>query len=169
MILPNFPVETPVRIAQPVTVERVFFSSDNKDLVGIVAVANIAFQKNIVALFTLDHWKTASEVVAEYTDVGQSKHIDARDRFKFSVNMTDFDDLEAKTLFFCVRYTLNGQEYWDNNNSANFQVNFQKQNKTRSWQNDLQGTPPGPVRNPLLRTHDHCCQRFYDYISILFD
>jgi hypothetical protein len=141
IILPNFPVETPVRLAQPVIVERVFLSGDRDDLVGIVAVANLAFQKNVVARFTFDYWKTSSEVIAEYIHHFQrSKHTDGRDRFKFHIKLADLDNLEAKTLFFCVRYTINGQEYWDNNNSTNFQVNFLKQDKAHGWKNGLQGT-----------------------------
>jgi hypothetical protein len=62
----NFLAENPLYLAQPVRVERVFLSSDNKDLVGSVAVINLAFQKDVVALFTLDHRKTTFEVVVEY-------------------------------------------------------------------------------------------------------
>ncbi|KAK3076122.1 hypothetical protein LTS18_013860, partial [Coniosporium uncinatum] len=43
--LTNFPRETFERKAAPVTLERLFLSSDNKTLIGNVSVANIAFSK----------------------------------------------------------------------------------------------------------------------------
>lgn len=133
IIVANFPSQTPHRLAQPVRVERVFLSADNKTLVGTVAVANLAFNKLVVARFTLDYWKTTSEVVAEYShDVRQPKHNDGYDRFNFNIKLEDQANLEAKTLFFCVRYNVNGQEYWDNNGSVNFQVDFRKKHKPQN-------------------------------------
>jgi len=68
--------------------KMLFLSADNKILVGSVAVANIAFNKLVVARFTLDYWKTTSEVVAEYNnDVRQPKHADGRDRFNFNIKL----------------------------------------------------------------------------------
>lgn len=75
IIISNFPVETPVRKAQPVRLERVWLSNDQKSLVGSVAVANLAFQKLVVCRFTLDYWKTALEVAAEY--VSEIRSVDA--------------------------------------------------------------------------------------------
>ncbi|KAJ5054478.1 uncharacterized protein L3040_000752 [Drepanopeziza brunnea f. sp. 'multigermtubi'] len=122
----NFPAETPIRLALPIRVERVFLSSDNKMLVGSVAVANLSFQKYVVARFTLDYWKTTSEVVAEFNhDIRQPRN-DGYDRFNFNIKLADQANLEAKTMFFCVKYSVNGQEYWDNNNATNFQVDFRK-------------------------------------------
>ena len=45
MRLANFPPESQWRTTQPVCVERVFLSSDNKNLIGTVAVQNISFPK----------------------------------------------------------------------------------------------------------------------------
>lgn len=122
----NFPTDTPIRLSLPVRVERVFLSQDNKTLVGSVAVANLAFNKYVVVRFTLDYWKTTSEVVAEFNhDIRQPKR-DGYDRFNFNIKLADQANLEAKTMFFCVKYCVNGQELWDNNNSINFQVDFRK-------------------------------------------
>jgi len=64
--LADFPSDTLARQSLPVCVERVFLSSDNKNITGTVAVQNLAFQKTVVARFTLDYWKTTSEVLADY-------------------------------------------------------------------------------------------------------
>lgn len=153
IVTSNFPSETPLRLAQPVRVERVFLSADNKTLIGSVAVANLAFNKYVVARFTLDYWKTTSEVVAEYNnDIRQPKHSDGRDRFNFNIKLADLANLEAKTMFFCVKYSVNGQEYWDNNNSTNYQVDFRKKAKPQHGKKGVQGAASRPA-NALPRSH----------------
>lgn len=126
IITSNFPSDTPRRRSLPVRVERVFLSSDKKMLIGAVAVANLAYHKVVVARFTLDYWKTTSEVMAEYSHEVRRKVEDGHDRFQFSIKLADLANLENKTLFFCVRYNVGGQELWDNNDSMNFQVSFKK-------------------------------------------
>ncbi|EDO03901.1 hypothetical protein SS1G_06382 [Sclerotinia sclerotiorum 1980 UF-70] len=133
IIISNFPPMTAYRAAMPIRVERVFLSADNKNLIGTVAVTNLAFNKLVVARFTLDYWKTTSEVVAEYNnDIRQPKHSDGCDRFNFNIKLADQANLEAKTMFFCVKYCVNGVEYWDNNNSTNFQIDFRKKAKLQN-------------------------------------
>lgn len=130
--LANFPPETDERKHNPIYVDRVFLSADKKNLVGIAAVQNLAFQKQVTARFTLDYWKTTSEVAAEFSnDVRRNDPADNLDRFTFSISLADQANLENKTLFFCVRYNVNGQEYWDSNNFINYQVDFMKKPKTR--------------------------------------
>lgn len=150
--LPNFPRETPERKLAPVRVERIYLSSDNKNLMGSVAVANLAFHKSVVARFTLDYWKTTSEVVADYNNDVRRKQInDGFDRFVFSIKLEDQANLEKKTMFFCVRYRVNGQDYWDNNNSINYQVDFAK--KPKETNQGTQGTSlPLPRSKPSHST-----------------
>lgn len=130
--LANFPGETFERKSAPVRLERLFLASDHKTLVGTVAVANLSFHKSVVARFTLDYWKTTSEVNAEYNqDVRKKQANDGYDRFNFNIKLADQANLESKTLFLCVRYNVNGQEYWDNNTGMNFQVDFTKKTKPK--------------------------------------
>lgn len=153
IVVSNFPAETPIRLSLPVRVERVFLSSDNKTLVGSVAVQNLAFNKYVVARFTLDYWKTTSEVVAEFNqDIRQPKH-DGYDRFNFNIKLADQANLEAKTMYFCVKYCVNGQEYWDNNNSTNFQIDFRKKYKPQNGKRGMQGAASRPVQNALPRSN----------------
>lgn len=148
IVISNFPADNPIRLSQPVRVERVFLSSDNKTLVGSVAVANLAFNKWVVARFTLDYWKTTSEVVAEFNhDVRQPKLPDGRDRFNFNIKLADLANLEAKTMFFCVKYCVNGQEHWDNNNGHNFQVDFRKKAKPQNGKKGMQGAGSRPAHS----------------------
>lgn len=140
--LTNFPADTSERKSLPVRVERVYLSTDDNTLVGAVAARNIAFHKLVVARFTLDYWKTTSEVVADYDDdIRRKVAADGYDRFLFNIKLEDQANLENKTLFFCVRYTVNGQEFWDNNDSFNYQVDFSKKAKTQTGKNGMQAKP----------------------------
>lgn len=145
--LTNFPADTPERKSLPVRVERVYLSDDGRTLVGVVAARNIAFHKLVVARFTLDFWKTTSEVVADYDDDIRRKTAgDGYDRFLFNIKLEDQANLENKTLFFCVRYTVNGQESWDNNNYFNYQVDFSKKAKPQTGKNGMQAKPINPLQ-----------------------
>jgi len=140
IVLPNFPRETIERKLMPVRVERVFLSSNNKTLIGTIACANLAYSKHVVARFTLDFWKTTSEVIAEYSnDVRRKQRDDGYDRFNFSIKLEDQANLEKKTLFFCVRYNVKGKEFWDNNGTFNYQVDFRKKAKSQNGKNGIQG------------------------------
>lgn len=147
--LPNFPVESDERKQQLIRVEKVYLSSDKKLLLASVAVHNLAFHKHVTARFTLDYWKTTSEVNAEYNNDVRKRHLsDGCDRFTFSIKIADQANLENKTLFFCVRYNVNGQEFWDNNSSLNYQVDFSRKAIPQSARN---GSSMGPS-NALPRS-----------------
>lgn len=124
--LANFPVDMSERKLKPIYVERLFMSGDGKSLVGNVAVANISFHKTVVARFTLDYWKTTSEVTAEFNNDVRQKHADGYDRFNFTIRLSDQANLENKTLLLCMRYNVIGQEHWDNNENQNYQIDFVK-------------------------------------------
>lgn len=131
--LPNFPKDLEARKHLPARVERVCLSNDNKNLIGTVAVTNMSFQKSVVVRFTLDYWETVSEVTAEFnSDVRKKQREEGVDRFIFNIKLVDQVNLERKILFFCVRYTVGGQEFWDNNHGFNFQVDFNKKAKPQN-------------------------------------
>ncbi|KAF4975069.1 hypothetical protein FDECE_18604, partial [Fusarium decemcellulare] len=136
----NFPHDSTARKALPVRLEKVWLSSDQKTLLGSVAVANLAFHKAVTCRFTLDYWKTTSEVAADYSHEIRPRETPlGHDRFTFSIKLADTANLESKTLFLCVRYTVNGTEYWDNNTSSNFQVDFRKKHLPQNGKNNFQG------------------------------
>jgi hypothetical protein len=129
--LTNFPTEFE-RQMMPVRVERIFLAPDYQTLVGMVACAKIASQKLVVCRFTLDNWKTTSEVVAECNDDVRKKQTNENyDQFIFNIKLADQTNLASKTLLLCVRYNANGQDYWDNNASMSYQVDFIKKAKQK--------------------------------------
>ncbi|KZT54774.1 carbohydrate-binding module family 21 protein [Calocera cornea HHB12733] len=105
---------------------------------GTIIVRNVAFNKNVAVRFTLDDWQTISEVSATYVNhlpslpPPFSTHspfapIDSAgwDRFGFQVRLEDYErKIEERTLFLVVRYSANGQDWWDNNDGANYKVRF---------------------------------------------
>jgi hypothetical protein len=150
---PNFPHDSLIRKTMPVRLEKVWLSNDHKSLLGSVAVANLAFHKSVVCRFTLDYWKTVSEVNAEYShEIRPRESPQGHDRFTFTIKLSDMVDLESKTLFFCIRFMVNGQEYWDNNSSTNFQVDFKKKHLPQNGKNGFQGAASRPL-NGLPRSN----------------
>ena len=145
IVMNNFPVDTPSRKAQAVRLERVWLSTDQKSLIGSIAVANLAFQKRVTCRFTLDYWKTTSEVTAEYVcEILPAETPVSRDRFNFTIKLSDLANLESKTLYFCIRYDVNGQEHWDNNNGINFQADFRKKSLPQNGKRPI-GAASRPV------------------------
>lgn len=114
-------------IPNPVCLERIFLIDNGKCLRGSVLVANFAFGKAVTCRYTLDFWRTLSEVTAKYyNDIQAAIEFQEYDRFIFTVQLGDVVDLGNKTFIFCLRYDVNGQQFWDNNKGCNFQLNFRK-------------------------------------------
>jgi hypothetical protein len=152
IIMTNFPVDSQLRKSLPIRLDKVWLSSDQKSLLGSVIVANLAFHKTVTCRFTLDYWKTTSEIAAEYAfEVKAPGTTIGHDQFTFTIKLSDLAHLETKTLYFCVRYNVNGHEYWDNNNNANFQIDFRKKHLPQSGKNGLGGASSRPV-NALPRS-----------------
>ena len=150
--LANFPEDNYERLSRPVRVERFYLSADTKTLIGTVAVANISFQKTVVARFTLDYWKTTSEISADYdNDVRRQNPTDGCDRFSFSIRLSDQANLENKTLLLCVRYNTDGQEFWDSNDNTNYQIDFVKK-MTKSASTSSLVLPSSRPRHSIPRS-----------------
>ncbi|QQK40731.1 Protein phosphatase regulatory subunit Gac1, putative [Penicillium digitatum] len=146
--LSNWPKDPSSRVTRPVRLERLFLSADKSTLIGTVAVANIAFHKNVTARFTLDYWRTTSEVAAAYChDVRRQQAADGFDRFSFDLKLNDQAHLETKTMFMCIRYNVEGQEFWDNNDSVNYQVDFHKVPKNPTSKSASGGSRPALPRS----------------------
>ena len=149
--LANFPSDTFDRRTKPVRVERIFLSADKQTLIGVCAVQNIAFHKLVVARFTLDYWKTTSEVVAEFNNDPKNPSIDGCDRFNFHIKLSDQANVDNKTILLCVRYNVGGQEFWDNNDDINYQIDFNNVAKKPKKSVTMNGLGARPI-NALPRS-----------------
>jgi hypothetical protein len=105
-------------------------------LQGTFIVRNLAFQKDVAVRFTMDEWSTVSEIKANWAahlptpfpsqQRSSVKDHDTWDRFSFSINLSDYTlpSLPSKVLYLVGRYTIPGEEYWDNCGGRNWRVKF---------------------------------------------
>ena len=89
----------------------------------------MAFEKKVTVRYTFDSWKTFSETQANFVNVHQptfSQEVGI-DRFGFEIKDLEErlsnDSLAAKKIEFAIRYQVNHNTvYWNNNNDKNFCV-----------------------------------------------
>jgi hypothetical protein len=123
-----------------VRLDKLFMSDDGKNLIGIIAVANVAYEKFVSARYTFDNWKTMEESIATYTGRKSQTHLaDGYDRFQFFINLengSNRSNTSSRSLLLCARYIVKGKEYWDNNHEDNFYVQLKRKS-----------IPVAPTRN----------------------
>lgn len=140
----NFPAllyHEKINVCQlPVFVERVFISIDKKYLLGQVAVENLAYEKSVTVRYSLDHWATIVEIPTIYVpDAPSVLRLHGYDRFIFKIPVDllfnafhiesdpDHDaTVQERVYSLCVRYTVPGHEYWDNNGRQNYVLKLRK-------------------------------------------
>ncbi|ANB12037.1 protein phosphatase regulator GAC1 [Sugiyamaella lignohabitans] len=123
--LPNFNSENSNQSDKMVYLDSVFLSSDNNNLIGHICVKNVSYRKNVSVRYTVDFWKSVTDVVADYNgDVRRKTLRSGYDRFTFSIRLADLPQaaLTSNSMFFCVRYQSDDGDFWDNNNSLNYEV-----------------------------------------------
>jgi len=127
--LPNRPVITTLHSSKTVFVESIYLSQDKRKLQGRIMVQNIAFQKSVDVRYTFDFWSTVSEVPATFVEGVSSKdNKNNFDAFIFSIELIDNsrNPIDGKTMYFAVHYSVENNDFWDNNNGSNYQVNFKR-------------------------------------------
>lgn len=133
--LPNFPhLLIDQMMTKNVFVESLFLSSDKQSLVGHIAVRNLDFYKTVCIRYTVDYWKTFTEVQADYNDdVRKKRRLNGFDRFTFAIALSDlaYLTLSSKSMYLCVRYVTAGQEFWDNNDNRNYEIVFSRVAKSK--------------------------------------
>jgi hypothetical protein len=106
-----------------VKLEKLWVSADEKSFLGSIAVANLAHEKSVTCRFMFDHWETISEVRAHYAySLPAIYDQDELERFLFTLELPDIALVHpgTKTFHCCIRYIVNGQVFWDNNNGLNY-------------------------------------------------
>ena len=121
MQLDNMP--STINLNADVVLEDLFLTPDGMSILGRVRVRNIAFSKWVAIRFTFDSWQTTSEVTGRYVESIDSEF----DRFSFTIRLNDLlARIEGKTLVMAIRYSVAGQDIWDNNNGQNYLATFIK-------------------------------------------
>ncbi len=94
--------------------ERVVLESAREEprtLHGIIRVANLSYEKEVVVRWTHDNWRTSHDTVCVFCSNDGST-----DRFAFELPINGDD------VSFAIRYRVSGKDYWDNNHGANYTV-----------------------------------------------
>ncbi|XP_015781478.1 glycogen-binding subunit 76A [Tetranychus urticae] len=114
--------------SQFVCLENCIVSSGagNISVTCVIRVLNIAFEKSVTVRHTLTEWQTTSDSLASYLPNscdGWSDKFSAT----FSVRSVSSGGalVPGQRILFAIRYTVNGDEYWDNNMGLNYSLIYQ--------------------------------------------
>jgi len=100
---------------------------------GVVRVANVAFDKHVKIIYSVDGWTSdGHEVEASYLP---GSNDGATDRFAFVLAPSPSGTAKpGARLEFAMAYTAGGQTYWDNNIGANYGVDCRATDSTAATQ-----------------------------------
>lgn len=106
-----------------VCLENVVIKETEGTIGGTVKVRNLAYNKTVKVRFTINNWTSNEDVEALYvpsqsTATGAS--YDIYDTFSFSIPLPVSS--QADKIEFCVCFTSDFEEFWDNNNGKNYVV-----------------------------------------------
>lgn len=82
---------------------------------GSVRVRNLDFHKSVHVRYTLDDWKTYTDLQASYVPASCDGF---SDKFRFLLYASSIKI--GQKLQFAVRFQCKGRQYWDNNSGANY-------------------------------------------------
>lgn len=86
---------------------------------GRCRAANLSFHKVVTVRYTFDLWRTYQETTGVFRESIASTS-NTWDRFVFNI------PVQAKqtpqTIYLALRYTVDNQEFWDNNNGMNYEM-----------------------------------------------
>ena len=85
-------------------------------LTGDVRVMNMAFDKSVTAIWTVDDWVNKIQTKCEY--VQETDNYAMFDKFQFKLETAGL--AVGSRLHLCFRYLSSGLEFWDNNGGRNY-------------------------------------------------
>ena len=90
---------------------------------GIVLVKNLSFEKTVTVRYSWDDWKSFQDLDCTFSKSISNSFgsFTGIDEFVFTLDLDPLVKFREK-LSFCLRYTVNGSDYWDNNKGQNYQV-----------------------------------------------
>ena len=86
---------------------------------GDITVHNLSFEKVVTVRHSRDLWRTWKDSPAIY--VGQYAGTSDIDKFRFEIPLS-MNGRSSCVAVLCVKYSVEGREFWDNNEGRNFDV-----------------------------------------------
>ncbi|XP_018020774.1 protein phosphatase 1 regulatory subunit 3B isoform X2 [Hyalella azteca] len=118
-----------------VALENVVIEETQGIVKGTVKVRNLSFHKDVLVRYSSDAWLSSRDVSGVFIPAPTtSVAYDLYDRFSFEIPLPEANLTDK--LEFCVRFSCDGREYWDNNSGRNYVAisfrskNDEKKNKT---------------------------------------
>lgn len=110
-----------------VSLENVIVKHEEGTLVGTVKVRNLAYDKEVVVRVTTDKWTSLEDVYCNYVEQPGKPQaaLVLYDTFRFTVNLPL--TINTDRIEFCVRYRIDGREFWDNNGGNNYVIRRKQQ------------------------------------------
>ncbi|KAH3688611.1 hypothetical protein WICPIJ_000399 [Wickerhamomyces pijperi] len=154
------------------------------ELIGFVAVKNLAYEKRVHLRYTLDNWKTIIEIEASFNNESIPRVLKRAgyDRFQFKIDLNRLRYLiknkEDISLQFALRFNYDQEEVWDNNMDKNYALmlsrktykTFHRSNKTLTI-NDyfddarLSGSFPSSSSSPSMDSGGIRFEEINDYFN----
>ncbi len=85
---------------------------------GFIEIAKVAYNKQVIVRYNVAGTSTWIDVPATYVKDHYNKEV-----WKFEINNIAFNQ-NAVGIRFAVKYTVNGQTYWDNNNGQDYRLSY---------------------------------------------
>ncbi len=89
-------------------------STGEQYLYGTLWVTNDNYRKNVIVKYTFNQWLNTYEYKARH--LCHSNDFRNIDQFEFTIDIPD----DIDRIDFILRYCVNGQEHWDNNEGNNY-------------------------------------------------
>ncbi|KAL1241075.1 Protein phosphatase 1 regulatory subunit 3B [Trichinella spiralis] len=109
-----------------VVLENVLLRNDIQSLHGTVKVKNLSFEKEVYVRCTTDEWATFQDHPATF--LCNTGGIFDTFLFDFEIPL---DDDTIQRIEFCISYRVAGQQFWDNNDNANYELISDRLRKQR--------------------------------------
>ncbi|MFC4161250.1 hypothetical protein [Chitinimonas lacunae] len=98
-------------------------------LYGNVVLKNIAPEKSVQVVYSVDNWQTVKLANANYSPyfwTGWYSWLPNPSPAGFEVWNYELDIGDANRVDYAIRYGVAGQEYWDNNGGRNYRVEIMR-------------------------------------------
>ncbi|KAG1462582.1 hypothetical protein G6F56_005488 [Rhizopus delemar] len=127
LVLPNWPKSQLSDVIDKrnkvIRIDKSSLKVQDDALTGTILVRNLDYQKTLTIRYTFDYWETSHDIQANYQSAYPSNT--TYDIFTFEL------DLKSDSFYFAVQYKVGTQEFWDNNNSKNYEVQLVRNNNKK--------------------------------------